>query len=97
MFRMLLVNGAVVEQPTELRRRLLRFTGSRRATRAIMQRIDAARNVGHIAGLLVKTIPAAAGTTQILENTWEVGVTYATRYASAGTPTWLIESKAGIG
>ena len=79
MLRMLLLNGEVTASDQELRRRLLRFTGSRRATRAILARIDAARSLGRIVGCMVRPILPGSESARDTDMGWEVGVTYAGR------------------
>lgn len=73
MLRMLLISGDALRSETTLRRRILRFTGSRRATRAILQRIESAREMGRVVSCMVRpTRPGAAAG----PDDWDVSVSY---------------------
>jgi hypothetical protein len=77
MVRMLLISGESLRSETTLRRRILRFTGSRRATRAILRRIDAARGLGGVVSLLVRPTLGAGESDYGDELGWDVSVSYA--------------------
>ncbi|NLG63120.1 MAG: hypothetical protein GX539_12840 [Candidatus Cloacimonetes bacterium] len=73
MLRLLLISGDALRSETTLRRRILKFTGSRRATRAILRRIEHARRVGRIVSLAISpTRPNAEDA-----DDWDVSVSYA--------------------
>ena len=76
MTRILLITGEVKSART-LRRTLLRFTGSRRATWLILRRIAAARRTGQILSCMV--VPTAARTEPGSTDDfgWNVGISYA--------------------
>lgn len=75
MTRILLITGEVKSART-LRRTLLRFTGSRRATWLILRRIAAARRTGQILSCMV--VPTAAPPeADSDEFGWNVGISYA--------------------
>lgn len=81
MERILLISGDMVSSAETLRRRVLRFTGSRRATRLIMSRIEAAQRLGQIMSCMV--VPrAGAGDSE--ESRWDVRVSYAAATAHGG-------------
>ncbi len=73
MMRMLLISGDALRSDTTLRRRILKFTGSRRATRAILSRIESARRVGRVVSLMISPRRADARD----DDDWDVGVSYA--------------------
>ena len=72
MTRILLITE--VKSARTLRRRLLRFTGSRRATWLILRRIAAARRTGRILSCMVVPTRAADASTDDLA--WNVGISY---------------------
>jgi hypothetical protein len=73
--RILLITGDVKSALT-LRRALLRFTGSRRATRLILRRIAAARRTGRILSCMV--VPSVAASEPGADDSgWTVGISYA--------------------
>jgi hypothetical protein len=74
--RILLITGEV-QSAMSLRRTLLRFTGSRRATRLILRRIAAARRTGRILSCMV--VPSVAPSEQghADDGGWNVGISYA--------------------
>jgi hypothetical protein len=80
--RILLISGDLVRSGPSLRRRVLRFTGSRTATRRIVERIEASREIGQVMSCLV--LPKSAGEpafdapTAAAEGGWDVQVSYAT-------------------
>ena len=76
MFRMLLISGDSLGSDATLRRKVLRFTGSRRATRAILKRIEAARAVGRIAACMVRPATTFAESDYGDESGWDVSVSY---------------------
>ena len=51
--RMLMISGRSLRTGRQVRRMVLRFTGSRRMTRAIIGRIEAAMNAGPIQSCVV--------------------------------------------
>ena len=76
MTRILLITGETKSALT-LRRTLLRFTGSRRATRLILQRIAAARRTGRILSCMVVPTAASSGSGNADDFAWNVGISYA--------------------
>ncbi len=74
MTRMLLISGDIEGSDEALRRRVLRFTGSRAATRAVMARIAAARRLGRILSCMV--IPTSDASADAADG-WDVRVSYA--------------------
>jgi hypothetical protein len=58
--RILLISGDMMAGDESLRRRILRFTGSRRATRAILSRIDAERKRDPLMGCMIQSVPPQA-------------------------------------
>jgi hypothetical protein len=77
--RILLISGDVITREDTLKRRVLRFTGSRRATRTIMARIDAARRLGQVMTCMI--VPP--GSKDAGSDSWEVRVSYAAPAAYA--------------
>lgn len=71
MTRILLISGDALAREETLRRRVLRFTGSRRATRRILERISAARRLGRIMSCMVMP-----GADVDREGSWEVRVSF---------------------
>jgi hypothetical protein len=74
--RILLISGEV-QSAMSLRRILLRFTGSRRATRLILQRIAAARRTGRVLSCMVVPTVAPSGQGEADDGGWNVGISYA--------------------
>jgi hypothetical protein len=68
--RILLISGDGGSSEESLRRRILRFTGSRRATRTILQQLAAARMFGEILSCMI--LPTGSD-----ESSWEVRVSFA--------------------
>lgn len=83
MLRMLLISGDTLSSQTSLRRRVLRFTGSRRATRAILQRIEHACALGRVVSCLVRPSIARETGEYGDELGWNVSVSYAGRLPAA--------------
>jgi dTDP-glucose pyrophosphorylase len=73
MLRLLLISGDALRSETTLRRRILKFTGSRRATRVILRRVENARQVGRVVSLMVSPTRANARDA----DDWDVSVSYA--------------------
>lgn len=88
MNRMLIISGDMVRSGESLRRRVLRFTGSRTATRRIVNRIDDARRMGHVMSCMVlPRVESARGAAAPLigdEHDWDVRVSYATAAVRRG-------------
>jgi hypothetical protein len=82
--RILLISGDMVRSGETLRRRVLRFTGSRRATRMIMKRIEAAQRLGHIMSCMVLPRAVAVDAEYGDEFGWDVRVSYAAAGAHGG-------------
>ena len=78
MTRILLLSGDIVNEKETLRRKVLRFTGSRRATRTILKRIEEARRLGGIMSCMIlpRSVPADADYGD--ETGWDVRVSFAT-------------------
>ena len=76
MLRMLLLSGDVLRSETTLRRKILRFTGSRRATRRILKRIEGARALGGVASCLVRPAAVSGDGDYGDESGWDVSVSY---------------------
>lgn len=76
MLRMLLLSGEVLRSETTLRRKILRFTGSRRATRVILKRIEGARALGGVASCLVRPAMVSGDGDYGDESGWDVSVSY---------------------
>jgi hypothetical protein len=74
--RILLITGEVKSAMT-LRRTLLRFTGSRRATRLILRRIADARRTGQILSCMVVPTAASSESDSADDFGWNVGISYA--------------------
>jgi hypothetical protein len=75
MTRILLITGDV-GTALSLRRTLLRFTGSRAATRMILRRIAAARRQGRVLSCMVVPTTAAPGD-DATDEAWNVGISFA--------------------
>ncbi|HEU5209002.1 MAG TPA: hypothetical protein VFU06_06280 [Longimicrobiales bacterium] len=73
MLRLLLISGDALRSETTLKRRILKFTGSRRATRAILTRIEHARRVGRVVSLAISPTRADAQEA----DDWDVSASYA--------------------
>lgn len=84
MDRILLISGDMVRSGETLRRRVLRFTGSRRATRVIMKRIEAAQRLGQIMSCMVVPRAVTAEAEYGDEFGWDVRVSYAAAGARGG-------------
>ena len=84
MDRILLISGDIVGREPTLRRKVLRFTGSRRATRVILKRIAAAQRLGQIMSCMVLPRAAAADAEYGDEVGWDVRISYARARARAG-------------
>lgn len=76
MTRILLISGDLLNSGDTLRRKVLRFTGSRRATRAILKRLDAARQLGRVMSCMVVPRSAAADGDYGDEMGWDVRVSF---------------------
>lgn len=89
MERILLISGEMVRSGETLRRRVLRFTGSRKAARMIMKRIETAQRLGQVMSCMVLPRAAAVDSEYGDESGWDVRVSYAASgsggsYAAAG-------------
>lgn len=84
MDRILLITGDMVRSGETLRRRVLRFTGSRRATRMIMNRIEAAQRLGQIMSCMVVPRTGVVDPEYGDDVNWDVRVSYATAGAPGG-------------
>jgi hypothetical protein len=80
MTRILLISGVALTREETLRRRVLRFTGSRRATRVILERIAAARQLGRVMSCMV--VPDGPGNAS--EGSWDVRVSFTDDPAATG-------------
>ncbi len=76
MLRMLLLSGDVLRSESTLRRKVLRFTGSRRATRLILKRIEGAKALGAVVSCLVRPATAHGESDYGDESGWDVSVSY---------------------
>ena len=76
--RILLISGDMMSGDESLRRKILRFTGSRRATRSILSRIDAERKRGPLMGCMIQSVPQQAECGSGDESGWLLRVSYAT-------------------
>ena len=74
--RILLISGDMMSGDESLRRRILRFTGSRRATRAILSGIDAARSHGPLTGCMIQSMPPQSGGGSGDESGWVLRVSH---------------------
>ena len=81
MTRILLISGVALTRDDTLRRRVLRFTGSRRATRVILDRIAGARQLGRLMSCMVVPQGPEGRTT---ERTWDVRVSFTDDSATGG-------------
>lgn len=77
MDRILLISGDMVKSRETLRRRVLRFTGSRKATRMIVKRIEAAQRLGQIMSCMVLPRALSGDADYGDEFGWDVRVSYA--------------------
>lgn len=84
MDRILLISGDIVTREPSLRRKVLRFTGSRRATRVIMKRIEAAQRLGQVMSCMVLPQPVSGEADYGDEIGWEVRISYAAAAAHGG-------------
>lgn len=84
MDRILLISGDMVTKEETLRRRVLRFTGSRKATRAIMRRIEAAQRLGDVMSCMVLPRVVGADAEYGDEFRWDVRISYAAAGARGG-------------
>lgn len=84
MDRILLISGEMVTKEETLRRRVLRFTGSRKATRVIMKRIEAAQRLGEIMSCMVLPRAVSAEAEYGDELRWDVRISYAAAGAHGG-------------
>jgi hypothetical protein len=84
MLRMLLISGDTLRSETTLRRKVLRFTGSRRATRVILGRIESARELGRVVSCLVRPAPRSGESDYGDETGWDVRVSYASGLTARG-------------
>ena len=81
MTRILLISGVALTREETLRRRVLRFTGSRRATRLILARIAAARKLGRVMTCMIVPEDSAG---RASEGTWDVRVSFTDDSATGG-------------
>jgi hypothetical protein len=84
MLRMLLISGDTLGSDATLRRKILRFTGSRRATRAILKRIEAARAMGRVVAFMVRPASTIGESDYGDESGWDVSVSYGGRRNARG-------------
>lgn len=77
MDRILLISGDIVTRQDSLRRRVLRFTGSPRATNVIVKRIDAAQRIGPLMSCMVLPRSDSGALEDGDESGWDVRVSYA--------------------
>lgn len=84
MDRILLISGDMVSSAETLRRRVLRFTGSRRATRMIIGRIEVARRLGQIMSCMVLPRDVTPDAEYGDEFGWDVRVSYAAAAGQGG-------------
>ena len=84
MDRILLITGDMVRSEEPLRRRVLRFTGSRKATRIIMNRIDTAQRLGQVMSCMVVPGRVPSDSEDGADRGWDVRVSYATAGAPGG-------------
>jgi hypothetical protein len=82
--RILLISGDMVRSGETLRRRVLRFTGSRRSTRMILKRIEAAQRLGHVMSCMVLPRAVTVDSEYGDEFGWDVRVSYAAAAANGG-------------
>jgi len=81
MTRILLISGTALAREDSLRRRVLRFTGSRRATRLILERIEGAKRLGRVMSCMVVPEGSSAMNT---ETAWDVRVSFTDTPATGG-------------
>ena len=84
MDRILLISGDMVSSGDTMRRRILRFTGSRRATRVILSRIEDAQRLGQIMSCMVLPRTQSADAEYGDESRWDVRISYAAAAAHGG-------------
>jgi hypothetical protein len=82
--RILLISGDIVTREEPLRRRVLRFTGSRSATSGIVKRIDAARRAGPVMSCMVLRRSPALDAQHDDQSEWDVRISYAPAATHAG-------------
>ena len=80
--RILLISGDLMSGDESLRRKILRFTGSRSATRAILRRIEAERQRGPLLGCMIQSSPPDDESGYGDEFVWHLRVSH----ASPGEP-----------
>jgi hypothetical protein len=83
--RILLISGDLMGGDASLRRKILRFTGSRRATRAILSRIEVARQHGPLMGCMIEFVPARGDAGRSDETGWLLRVSHATPGGTGGS------------
>ena len=83
--RILLISGDMMSGSESLRRKILRFTGSRRATRAILSRIEEARQQGPLMGCMIESVPARGEGGYGEEPGWLLRVSHATPGETGGS------------
>lgn len=76
MHRMLLITGANLFNDRTLRRLVLRYTGSARATRVILRRIRRAMRRGEIQTCMIHPVPTRPSNSEADDRRWEVLVSY---------------------
>ena len=76
MTRILLISGDILNGGDTLRRKVLRFTGSRGATRVILRRLDEARQLGRVMSCMVLPRSVAADGDYGDEIGWDVRVSF---------------------
>jgi hypothetical protein len=74
--RMLLITGAHLFSDQKLRRLILRYTGSPRATRIILRRIKRAMRRGEIHTCMIHPAPGRPSSSDADDRRWEVLVSY---------------------
>jgi hypothetical protein len=83
--RVLLISGEMINGDETLRRKVLRFTGSRRATRAILKRVEAARRLGRVMSCMILPRGVTADAEYGDELGWDVRVSFADAHRTGGT------------
>ena len=84
MDRILLISGDMIRSGDTLRRRVLRFTASRKATRLIVSRIEDAQRLGQIMSCMVLPRADNADAEYGDEFRWDVRISYAAAGAHGG-------------
>ncbi|HEX6307773.1 MAG TPA: hypothetical protein VFZ69_06260 [Longimicrobiales bacterium] len=84
MDRILLISGDIMTRESTLRRKVLRFTGSRHATRVILKRIASAQRLGQIMSCMVVPRAVVADADYGDETGWDVRISYAAAEAHGG-------------